>query len=57
MTIKAILNEGKVRTLTGDSHGMLETIVNPQESAMFEVKLDFGVGVAAFSCSDRRISI
>ncbi|CAH3170643.1 unnamed protein product, partial [Porites lobata] len=54
VTIKAILNEGKVRTLTGDSHGMLETIVNPQESAMFEVKLDFGVGVAAFSCSDRR---
>ena len=54
VTIKAILKEGKVRTLTGDSHGMLETIVNPQESAMFEVKLDFGVGVAAFSCSDRR---
>ena len=54
VTIKAILNEGKVRTLTGDSHGMLETIVNPQESAMFEVKLDFGVGVVAFSCSDRR---
>ena len=54
VTIKAILNEGKVRTLTGDSHGMLQTIVNPQESAMFEVKLDFGVGVAAFSCSDRR---
>ena len=54
VTIKAILNEGKIRTLTGDSHGKLETIVNPQESAMFEVKLDFGVGVVAFSCSDRR---
>ena len=54
VTIKAILNEGKVRTLTGDSHGILETIVHPQESAKFEVKLDFGVGVAAFSCNDRR---
>ncbi|CAH3020393.1 unnamed protein product, partial [Porites evermanni] len=52
--IKAILNEGNVRTLTGDSHGMLGTIVHPQESAKFEVKLDFGVGVVAFSCSDRR---
>ena len=54
VTIKAILNEGNVRTLMGDSHGMLETIVHPQESAKFEVKLDFGVGVVAFSCSDRR---
>ena len=54
VTIKAILNEGNVRTLTGDSHGMLGTIVHPQESAKFEVKLDFGVGVVAFSCSDRR---
>ena len=52
--IKAILNEGDVRTLTGDSHGMLGTIVHPQESAKFEVKLNFGVGVVAFSCRDRR---
>ena len=54
VTITAILNEDTVRTLKGDSNGMLETIVHPQESAKFEVKLDFGVGVVAFSCSDRR---
>ena len=54
VTIKAILNRDTVRTLKGDSTGMLETIVHPQESAKFEVKLDFGVGVAAFSCSERR---
>ena len=54
VTITAILNEDTVRTLKGDSNGMLETIVHPQESAKFEVKLDFGVGVAAFSCSERR---
>ena len=54
VTIKAILNEDTVRTLKGNSNGMLETIVHPQESAKFEVKLDFGVGVAAFSCSERR---
>ena len=52
VTIKAISNEEDVRTITRDTNGGLEAKVDPQQPAKFKVKLDFGVGVAAFFCCD-----
>ena len=49
VTIKPLLSTGQLRTMTRDKNGNLEARIDPPEPAYFEVKLDFGVGVAAFS--------
>ena len=49
VTIKPLLSTGQLLTMTRDEKGNLEARINPPEPAYFEVKLDFGVGVAAFS--------
>ena len=54
VTIKAISSKPEVYVLTRDTNGMLEAKVNPQQPATFEVKLEFGVGVAAFSSCDEK---
>ena len=51
VTIKATV-EGQVVTITRDKSGTLEAKVDPPQPTKFEVKLDFGVGVAAFSLWD-----
>ena len=53
VTIKAIVSKDQVLTITRDANGELEAKTDPSKPVMFEVKLDFGVGVAAFSCCDR----
>ena len=54
VTIKAISSKPDVYVLSRDTNGMLEAKVNPQQPATFEVKLEFGVGVAAFSSCDEK---
>ena len=54
VTIKAISSKPEVYVLTREANGMLEAKVNPQQPATFEVKLEFGVGVAAFSSCDEK---
>ena len=49
VTIKPLLSTGQLLTMTRDDKGKLEARIDPLEPAYFEVKLDFGVGVAAFS--------
>ena len=49
VTIKPLLSTGQLPTMTRDENGNLEARIDPPEPAYFEVKLDFGVGVAAFS--------
>ena len=49
VTIKPLLRTGQLLTMTRDEKGNLEARIDPPEPAYFEVKLDFGVGVAAFS--------
>ena len=49
VTIKPLLSTGQLLTMTRDENGNLEARIDPPEPAYFEVKLDFGVGVAAFS--------
>ncbi|KAK2553914.1 hypothetical protein P5673_024611 [Acropora cervicornis] len=49
VTIKPLLRTGQLLTMTRDENGNLEARIDPPEPAFFEVKLDFGVGVAAFS--------
>jgi len=49
VTIKPLLRTGQLLTMTRDENGNLEARIDPPEPAYFEVKLDFGVGVAVFS--------
>ena len=49
VTIKPLLSTGQLRTMTTDDNGNLAARIDPPEPAYFEVKLDFGVGVVAFS--------
>ena len=49
VTIKPLLRTGQLFSMTRDDNGKLEARDDPLEPAYFEVKLDFGVGVAAFS--------
>ena len=49
VTIKPLLSTGQLLTVTIGENGNLEARIDPPEPAFFEVKLDFGVGVAAFS--------
>ncbi|XP_074609879.1 uncharacterized protein LOC141864046 [Acropora palmata] len=49
VTIKPLLSTGQMLTMTTDDKGKLEARDDPLEPAYFEVKLDFGVGVVAFS--------
>ena len=49
VTIKPLLSTGQMLTMTRDDKGKLEARDDPLEPAYFEVKLDFGVGVVAFS--------
>ena len=53
VTIKAIVSKDQVLTITRDANGELKAKTDSPQPVMFEVKLDFGVGVAAFSCCDR----
>ena len=48
VTIQAMVNAGQLLTIATDTDGNLEARDEPLEPAKFEVKLDFGVGVAAF---------
>ena len=52
VTIKAVVNEEQVLTLTKDESGSLKAIDNPSMPTQFRVKLEYGVGVVAFVCSD-----
>ena len=53
VTIKAIVSKDQVFTITRDANGKLEAKTDSPQPVKFEVKLNFGVGVAAFSCCDR----
>ena len=48
--IKAMVSKEKSLTITIDERGRLVAIADPPHPTKFEIKLDFGVGVAAFSC-------
>ncbi|CAH3029665.1 unnamed protein product, partial [Porites evermanni] len=52
VTIKAVVSEEQVLTLTKDESGSLKAIDNPSMPTQFRVKLEYGVGVVAFVCSD-----
>ena len=52
VTIKAVVSEERVLTLTKDESGSLKAIDNPSMPTQFRVKLEYGVGVVAFVCSD-----
>ena len=52
VTIKAVVSEEQVLTLTKDESGSLKAIDNPLMPTQFRVKLEYGVGVVAFVCSD-----
>ena len=54
VTINSMANNGTLLTITRDTNGELKANVYPSEPIKFEVKLDFGVGVAAFSSCDGR---
>ena len=49
VSIKPLLSTGQLLTMTRDDKGNLEARTEPPEPAYFEVKLDFGVGVASFA--------
>ncbi|XP_067023472.1 uncharacterized protein [Acropora muricata] len=53
VTIKPLLSTGQLLTMTRDENGNLDARIDPPEPAYFEVKLDFGVGIAAFSLKDK----
>ena len=53
VTIKAVVSEEKVLTITKDERGSLKAMDNPSQATKFRVRLDYGVGVVAFVCSDR----
>ena len=53
VTIKAVVSEGQVLTLTKDDSGSLKAMDHPSQPTTFRVRLDYGVGVVAFVCSDR----
>ena len=53
VTIKAVVSEEKVLTITKDERGSLKAMDNPLQPTKFRVRLDYGVGVVAFVCSDR----
>ena len=53
VTIKAVVSEEKVLTITKDERGSLKAMDNPSQPTKFRVRLDYGVGVVAFVCSDR----
>ena len=53
VTIKAVVSEGQVLTLTKDDNGSLRAMDHPSQPTTFRVRLDYGVGVVAFVCYDR----
>ena len=53
VTIKAVVSEGQVLTLTKDDNGSLRAMDHPSRPTTFRVRLDYGVGVVAFVCYDR----
>ena len=53
VTIKAVVSEEKVLTISKDERGSLKAMDNPLQPTKFRVRLDYGVGVVAFVCSDR----
>ena len=53
VTMKAIVSKDQVLTITRDANGKLQATTDSLKPVKFEVKLDFGVGVLAFSCWDR----
>ena len=53
VTIKAVVSEEKVLTITKDEKGLLKAMDHPSQPSKFRVRLDYGVGVVAFVCSDR----
>ena len=53
VTIKAVVSEEQVLTLTKDDSGSLKAMDHPSQPTTFRVRLDYGVGVVAFVCSDR----
>ena len=53
VTIKAVVSEEKVLTITKDEKGLLKAVDHPSQPSKFRVRLDYGVGVVAFVCSDR----
>ena len=53
VTIKAMVSEEQVLTLTKDESGFLKAVDNPTKPTQFRLKLEYGVGVVAFVYSDR----
>ena len=53
VTIKAVVSEEQVLTLTKDDSGSLKAMDHPSQPTTFRLRLDYGVGVVAFVCSDR----
>ena len=53
VTIKAMVSEEQVLTITKDESGSLKAVDNPAQPTQFRLKLEYGVGVVAFVCSDR----
>ena len=53
VTIKAVVSQEKVLTITEDESGSLKAMDHPSQPKKFRVRLDYGVGVVAFVCSDR----
>ena len=53
VTIKAVVSEEQVLTLTKAERGSLKAMDNPSQPKKFRVRLYYGVGVVAFVCSDR----
>ena len=53
VTIKAMVSEEQVLTLTKDESGFLKAVDNPTQPTQFRLKLEYGVGVVAFVYSDR----
>ena len=53
VTIKAVVSEEKVLTISKDERGSLKAMDNPLQPTKFRVRLDYGVGVVAFVWSDR----
>ena len=53
VTIKAVVSEGQVLTLTKDDNGSLRAMDHPSQPTTFRLRLDYGVGVVAFVCYDR----
>ena len=53
VTIKAMVREEQVLTLTKDESDFLKAVDNPTQPTQFRLKLEYGVGVVAFVYSDR----